>query len=227
MIITDDRLRWLSGPNYIGSELGQIAAQLLEAREALRSLLTSHGPARNSPAQEKALAVLAKAFAFVLAIGLAVSFAAPVRAVDVNHVELGSQPTPETLKTQLGIDVPPAARGAHIAAGTYSGFGMLAGAGTEAFVHIDASGTLDEIRIEFTSGIGWSRISPAAIAKWGKPVISTADVSNKFGLALKDEYWVWDFPDHSRATLIHFIDADTGQLDITSETRGPAKGGAL
>lgn len=36
--VSDERLRWLSGPDYIRSEPGQIAAELLVARAALREI---------------------------------------------------------------------------------------------------------------------------------------------------------------------------------------------
>lgn len=39
MSISDDRLRWLSGPDYIRSESGKIAAELLAARVVLRKFL--------------------------------------------------------------------------------------------------------------------------------------------------------------------------------------------
>ncbi len=35
-MITDERLRWLSHPDYLRSEPGQIAAALLKSRELLR-----------------------------------------------------------------------------------------------------------------------------------------------------------------------------------------------
>ena len=38
MTISDERLRWLSGPDYIHSEPGRIAAELLRTREALRKI---------------------------------------------------------------------------------------------------------------------------------------------------------------------------------------------
>lgn len=34
-MITDERLRWLSGPDYNGTEPGEIAAELLAARERI------------------------------------------------------------------------------------------------------------------------------------------------------------------------------------------------
>jgi hypothetical protein len=37
-MISDDRLRWLSSPDYIRSEPGQIAAELLAARERIKAL---------------------------------------------------------------------------------------------------------------------------------------------------------------------------------------------
>lgn len=37
-MITDERLRWLSGPDYIRSEPGAVAAELLAARHALREV---------------------------------------------------------------------------------------------------------------------------------------------------------------------------------------------
>ena len=37
-MITDARLQWLSGPDYIRSEPGQVAAELLATRAALRDL---------------------------------------------------------------------------------------------------------------------------------------------------------------------------------------------
>lgn len=38
MTISDERLSWLSGPDYIGSEPGQIAAELLAARARITRL---------------------------------------------------------------------------------------------------------------------------------------------------------------------------------------------
>jgi hypothetical protein len=42
MIISDERLRWLSSPDYIRSEPGAIAAELLAARKALRDMIDMH-----------------------------------------------------------------------------------------------------------------------------------------------------------------------------------------
>jgi hypothetical protein len=40
-MITDERLRWLSIPDYLPSEPGQIAAELLSARARIRELETA------------------------------------------------------------------------------------------------------------------------------------------------------------------------------------------
>ncbi len=42
MALSDDRLRWLSGPDYLKSEPGQIAAELLTARKRIVALEAAH-----------------------------------------------------------------------------------------------------------------------------------------------------------------------------------------
>jgi hypothetical protein len=170
----------------------------------------------------------------ILAAALAALLAQSAGALDLNGVELGQAVSPATLHDKLGIDVTPGRSpptGALIASGTYRGTATIAGAGFDTEVRIDAAGRVVEIRGTFTSGIGWSRVLPAALAKWGKPGSDvTLPVIAGTGEQLLDRELIWSFPDHSSAALTRYVSTEEGQLWLKVETitaQQPPKGGAL
>jgi hypothetical protein len=167
----------------------------------------------------------------ILTVAIAVLLSHSVLATDLNGVELGQAVSPATLHDKLGIDVPPTRSpptGALVAPGTYRGTATIAGAGFDTEVRIDGHGRVSEIRGTFTSGIGWSRVLPAALAKWGKPGSDASlPVIAGNGEELLDRELVWHFPDHSSVALTRYIDADEGQIWLKVEPPVQAKGGAL
>lgn len=144
--------------------------------------------------------------------------------LSVNSVVLGRQTTPLKLKAALGVDVlgPDGLPrlGVPIASGDYKGIGTISGAAVYVRVHIDDSGRVDEIEAKFSPVLGWSRIVPAALDKWGKPSSSiSAPVSNAFGRVVQDEQLVWTFPAIGSVELTHYVDADEGQILLRSGDR--------
>jgi hypothetical protein len=151
------------------------------------------------------------------------------RAAGLNGIELGSQPTAEALKAQLGVYVPPPSgsprHGAPIASGSYTGFMQLAGMSVQTFVYLDEAQRVQLITVTFQSPVYFDGFERELAAKYGPPMTrGEVTQQNAFGAQVQNVEEDWILADQTTVSVLKFIDFTHGQLRIESEAHKLASG---
>jgi hypothetical protein len=175
----------------------------------------------------KLLAGLATFIALMLLIALVSSTGAI--GAGLNGVELGSQPTVGTLKSQLGITVDPTGRtpasGLPSASQAYSGFATIEGVSMRIVVQLDAEHRVEAISATFNPAAYYEIVEGAMLRDYGTPTTRGAlQQSTRSGFTVTNVESDWILDDHSTVCLLKYLlDVDVGQLKLYTEAHSIAQ----